>query len=739
MSVPASDPPPIGGDAALPAAHDTALNTALRESEARFRLIADSTPSPVWVTDAAGRAEFANAAMASLLRLPPEALIGLTAGDIIHPEDAAAAHKARNEARLNGRPAAFDCRFGQRGDNHDDVWRWVRATINPRFGIHGDFLGYVGMAFDISETRAAAEALARQERRQSFLLDLTDRLRDLSDPEAIMSEVERALGDVLDVDRVGYGEVDQDQGLLSLSQDWTAGVASARGRFDLNAFGAELIAALASGRTVRIADVNEDPSTASAAPAFSAIQTRALIRTPLIQGGRLQAYLYVHSASPRQWSDAEAGLVEEVARRTWAEIQRARAQQEMRRINERLEDRISEALAEKAQAEAELMHAQRLEAVGRLTGGVAHDFNNLLTVVIGALDMILRSPDDAARRKKLGEAALAAARRGEGLTHQLLAFSRRQALRPEATDLNALITESEPLLRRAVGEAVEFSLDLRPEGAEVSIDPGQFEAALLNLIVNARDAVGDRGAISVQTRLTHIQAGEAAELAPGPYVCVIVSDNGVGMDAETMGRVFEPFFTTKSIGKGTGLGLSQVYGFARQSGGGVRITSTPGHGSEMRLYLPPLAPPDPSVAPKPALATASEDDAVALTGQRLLLVEDDQAVAMIAVDLLEAMGLEVVAVDTGPQALDLLGASHFDVMITDVVMPGGMTGIELARICHALHPRINILLTSGYAGDDVDEALADAPWPFLRKPYSGEQLQQALTALTPRAADAGQA
>jgi len=367
------------------------------------------------------------------------------------------------------------------------------------------------------------------------------------------------------------------------------------------------------------------------------------------------------------------------------------------------------------------MHAQRMEAVGRLTGGVAHDFNNLLTVVIGALDIMLRSPNDAAKRQKLGEAALAAARRGEGLTHQLLAFSRRQALRPEPLDLNAQIRQSEPLLRRAVGEAIDFKLKLRRGGAKVSVDPSQFEAALLNLVVNARDAVGDRGAISIQTMSCSVEPGEVADLEAGDYVCVVVSDDGMGMAPEVIGRVFEPFFTTKAVGKGTGLGLSQVYGFARQSGGAAKISSTAGEGTEIRLYLPPLGQ-SAHTAPDAGLDAASPLAA----GGRLLLVEDDVSVAVVALELLEGLGLEVRTVETGPQALELLALERFDVMLSDIVMPGGMTGIELARQCERDHPHMRIVLTSGYAGEDVDAALADAPWPFLRKPYSGEQLARVL-------------
>ena len=398
-----------------------------------------------------------------------------------------------------------------------------------------------------------------------------------------------------------------------------------------------------------------------------------------------------------------------------------RAEQDLKRINDLLEERVSEALAEKARAEADLMHAQRMEAVGRLTGGVAHDFNNLLTVVIGALDIMLRSPDDAAKRQKLGEAALAAARRGEGLTHQLLAFSSRQALRPEAVDLNIQIRESEPLLRRAVGETVQFRLKLRRGGARVNVDPAQFEAALLNLIVNARDAVDDKGRVTVQTLSCTVEAGEVSELAAGNYVCISVADNGVGMAPDVMARVFEPFFTTKAVGRGTGLGLSQVYGFARQSGGAAQILSTVGRGTEIKLFLPPQ-----DEAPVTALDSGAGAARPMTAGRHLLLVEDDASVAAVALELLAGLGLKVSAAENGPQALDLLKRERFDIMLSDVVMPGGITGIELARLCARDYPDMRVVLTSGYAGEDVDAALADAPLPFLRKPYSGEQLARIL-------------
>ena len=821
-----------------------AAESALRESETRFRLMADTAPSPVWLTNADGEVEFVNAALVEFYGKPAETFMGHAWKASIHPNDIADVNATQAEARSRFLPYGFECRFLR----HDNVWRWMRVSVNPRFDGDGVFQGYVGLSFDVTPQREALDALAQQERRQRFLLELSDGVRDLNDPDDVIDHAQSVLGRVLNVSRVGYGELDAEAGVYRIRRDWTEGVPSVIGAFRISDFGDKDKELLLAEQTVVVGDVSADPATAQD---HLNIQIAAYICVPLFRSGQLRAFINVHSATPRDWTPSEVKLVEEVADRAWSEVERTRAQAEvlesearfrdiadtapvliwvtqqdrtrafvnqayveyyggtyeetrladwraivhpedqarimaesvageatrlpfslearylhnsgefrwlksfsrprfglggevigfvgvafdvtdarrvehdLKRINELLEDRVGDALAEKAKAEADLMHAQRMEAVGRLTGGVAHDFNNLLTVVIGALDLILKSPEDAARRHKLGEAALSAARRGERLTHQLLAFSRRQALRPEAVDINALIRESDPLLRRAVGEAVGYRLKLRRGGARVIVDPAQFEAALLNLIVNARDAVAESGQtdgaqITVQTQACEVGPGEVIEVTPGDYVCVTVSDTGAGMNAETMRRVFEPFFTTKAVGKGTGLGLSQVYGFARQSGGGVKITSTVGEGTEIRVYLPP-APVEEAVqeAPRRVLGAVQ-------AGQALLLVEDDTGVAAIAMEQLRGMGLQVEAAETGAQALALLEKKTFDVMLTDIVMPGGMTGVELARTCAERWPAMSIMLTSGYAGDDVDLALTDAPWPFLRKPYSGEQLREAL-------------
>jgi CheY-like chemotaxis protein len=365
---------------------------------------------------------------------------------------------------------------------------------------------------------------------------------------------------------------------------------------------------------------------------------------------------------------------------------------------------------------------------------VAHDFNNLLTVIVGGLDMILRRPDDTARVKRLAEAALAAGQRGERLTRQLLAFSRNQELKLEVVDVGALLDQAEPLLRRAVGEAVTLTIR-RDGGVRSRVDAAQFEAALLNLVVNASDATATGGEISIAVEPVTLAAGQVLDTAPGDYVRVAVSDTGAGMPPEILARVFEPFFTTKEVGKGTGLGLAQVYGFLRQCGGGVSIDSVEGRGTTVALYLP--ATDAPATA---ASAGTGASPAVRLEGVRVLLVEDDAAVREIAGGLLRDLGCAVTTAENGVSALETLEENVvFDLLMSDIVMPGGVSGVDLARSASAHRPDLAVLLTTGYAGDRMDVAPADLPWPVLRKPFQVDQLAEIASALlADRAPGAGE-
>jgi PAS domain S-box-containing protein len=402
-----------------------------------------------------------------------------------------------------------------------------------------------------------------------------------------------------------------------------------------------------------------------------------------------------------------------------------RAEDDLKHINDLLAERVDVALAKRDEAEAALQRAQKLEAVGQLTGGVAHDFNNLLTVVIGALDLMQRHPNDEARRDRMIEAALGAARRGERLTQQLLAFSRRQALKPEPVQVDALLKDSEALLRRAVGEAVTLVIAPSAPEAVVMLDPSQFEAAIMNLIVNARDATPAGGMIRIETLPVEIKDRQIEGLEAGDYLCVAVHDTGAGMDAATIGRAFEPFFTTKAPGRGTGLGLSQVYGFSRQSGGAATVDSAPGKGASVCLYLPRIA---------GGVATVAADGQAAPAGGgpslRVLLVEDDAQVSELVEAMLVDLGHHVGAAEHAEAALAVLRTGEpIDLLLTDLIMPGDKSGVDLAREAVALRPGLPVILSSGYTGD-VLLAAEDTPWPLLRKPYGSQQLAQTITDVT---------
>jgi signal transduction histidine kinase len=370
--------------------------------------------------------------------------------------------------------------------------------------------------------------------------------------------------------------------------------------------------------------------------------------------------------------------------------------------------------------EARAMRSQKLEALGRLTGGVAHDFNNLLTAIIGSLDMIQKRPEDAERRERLLAAALTAARRGEGLNKQLLGFARRQAVNTEFVRLDRFVSELRPLLDGAVGDVVTLRLDLEADDLGSLVDPAQFEAALLNLIVNARDAMPDGGETTVSTARASGEDVDRLGLAPGDYIRVTVKDTGVGMTSDVLAQVFEPFFTTKEVGKGTGLGLSQVYGFARQSGGAADVASAPDEGATVALFLP-VAEPDESQPPAPA-----ESPSAVVRALNVLLAEDDALVAVVTEGMLVDLGCRVVRAEDAAQALAKLEQHDFDLLLTDVRMPGGENGVQLANEAVRRRPGLKVLLCSGWTADALGDELQGARWPLLPKPFDAARLEAAI-------------
>jgi nitrogen-specific signal transduction histidine kinase/ActR/RegA family two-component response regulator len=373
---------------------------------------------------------------------------------------------------------------------------------------------------------------------------------------------------------------------------------------------------------------------------------------------------------------------------------------------------------------AQLQQAQRLDAVGRLTGGVAHDFNNLLTVILGNAELLAEQLQDRPDVLPLAQMTRMAAERGAGLIQRLLAFARRQALQPQAVDTHQLLASMDPLLRRTLPADIDFEL-VRAAGLwQAMVDPAQLESAVLNLVLNARDAMPEGGRLTLETANAWIDQSYADshdDVVPGQYVLLSVSDTGCGMAPAELARAFDPFYTTKGVGKGTGLGLSMVYGFARQSRGHVKLYSEPGEGTTVRLYLPRAAVEKPgaavSVIPEPAVPVTE--------GQALVLVvEDDVLVRRHVVAQLGSLGYRVLQAANGPEGLDLLRAHpDIDLLFTDVVMPGGMNGRELAEAARALRPGIKLLYTSGYTENAiVHQGRLDPGVQLLPKPYRKVEL-----------------
>ncbi len=391
-----------------------------------------------------------------------------------------------------------------------------------------------------------------------------------------------------------------------------------------------------------------------------------------------------------------------------------------------IEDISARKAAEEAlrKSEAQLRQAQKMEAVGRLAGGVAHDFNNLLTVIIGCSGLAQKRTPTGSDVRKLLEDILVASHRAAGLTRQLLAFSRQQVLQPKVLALNEVIDEAMTLLRRVIGEDVEIRTALASRLAPTRVDQGQFVQVLMNLAVNARDAMPEGGTLSIETANVVLDAPTAERLAvtPGEYILCSVSDTGCGMDASTLARVFEPFFTTKPQGKGTGLGLSTVYGIVQQSGGAVSVYSELGQGTTFRIYLPRATA---DAMPK---ATAIEERGRGLGSETVLLVDDDEAVRSVVCRQLEANGYVVLTAKTPEEALDV-AASHRErihIFLTDMVMPR-MNGRQLAERVAVLHPEAKIIYMSGYAPNAiVHRGALDEGMRFLEKPFTESELLDAL-------------
>jgi PAS domain S-box-containing protein len=427
------------------------------------------------------------------------------------------------------------------------------------------------------------------------------------------------------------------------------------------------------------------------------------------------------------------------------ETERKQTEEALRNLNETLEERVAartqqlaeanqrlqNEMFERERAEEALRHAQKMEALGQLTGGIAHDFNNMLTGIIGSLDLMQRYIADgrAAEVGRFTEAAVSSANRAAALTHRLLAFSRRQSLDRRPLNANDLIHSLEDLLSRTKGDHIDLKLQLADDVWPVSTDVSQLENALLNLVINARDAMPDGGELRIETANVYLDSSDINTLEPvkaGDYLMIAVSDNGTGMTPSVLAKAFEPFFTTKPIGQGTGLGLSMIYGFAQQSGGHVSLFSLPDQGTSVRLYLPRLH----AAEPENVLMPVTSEAPAAIAGETVVLVEDDPAVRMLVLDLLNELGYHAHEAEDAKTALPLLESDlRVDLLVTDVGLPG-MNGRQLAEIARQHRPELKVLFMTAYAEKAAErQGFLEEGMDMVAKPFSIDLLANKIRAM----------
>jgi PAS domain S-box-containing protein len=666
------------------------------EIESVYRTLFVAYPDALVVADRAGRIVLANPSAAALLGYSLDELVG-TEIDALVPESVRPRHAADREA-FNAAPRARPMGrqtelVARRKDGTEVV---VEIALSPLQSDRGPLV--VAAIRDIAAYPRMQRALERAH--YSEQLASIGRLAvDARDPQVLLRQVPAAAAGALAVDAATLYQLQPAR--LELHVTGAAGTLPGErvGERVANRADTWLGVVIAQGRSIVVADwASEDRFALPELERDRGVASAAAV--PLSDRGRMTGVLAVRSLQRRDFGADELRFLESLANLLASSLQRI-------------------------ESEDALGHAERLESVGQLTGGIAHDFNNLLTVIQGNLQVLGELPSVAAdpHGRQLLAAASRASRRGAELTGKLLAFSRRQMLQPSAVDATAMLQSLADMLRRTLDQRIRIELDVGSEPLSVLADPGQLEAALLNIAINARDAMPAGGVLLFRAcACASLPAEVAAELQASSreFVALAIVDSGGGMSAETRERAFEPFFTTKDVGRGTGLGLSTVYGFVKQSEGAVTLDSVVGEGTTVTLYLPRAA------------AAAVAHDTVAERalpeGLSVLLVEDDPEVRAVMRRFLESLRCSVVEVASGEHALLALAAdSQFDLLLSDIALGAGMRGTELAATAQARSPGLAVILMSGFSAELL-EADRDAPlgWELLKKPCSREELAQAI-------------
>ncbi|OAK64602.1 histidine kinase [Variovorax paradoxus] len=669
-----------------------------------FRSLFIAYPDSLLLVDQSGHIMLANPSAAALMGYTVDELVGLNV-DVLVPDSIRPRHASYREAYGRApRPRPMGTHMELVAKRKDGSEVMVEIALSP-LQDHG--LPFVVAAIrDIGAYPRVKQALQRA-RYSEHLAQLGRLAVDTRDLQVVLKHVPEIITTALQVEVAVVWLLDNNR--LEFR------VASGVGLIAGEEVGMRLANrpdtppgfVLSQGRPVVVPDYRTEQRFAVPQAYLDAGLTSALA-VPLSDRGRVIGMLSVRSKEAKRFGDEELRFLESLSSLLATSLQRV-------------------------QTEEALNHAQRLESVGQLTGGIAHDFNNLLTVIQGNLQVLGELPALAqdAYAQQLVNAATRASRRGAELTGKLLAFSRRQVLQPMAVDTHALLHSLADMLRRTLDQRIGIEIDTAPGCPPVLADPGQLESALLNIAINARDAMPEGGMLRFRTEMCdalpavlHSPHSDLQNPAHGRFVAISVADNGTGMDEEVKERAFEPFFTTKEAGRGTGLGLSTVYGFVKQSRGGIVIDSKPGQGTTVRLYLPLLEAADP-----PGVEDEERPDETIPPGLRVMLVEDDAEVRNVVHTFLTTLGCEITTAATGEQALMAMdaGGVAFDLLLSDIALGPGMRGTRLGAEVRQRFPQMAVLLMSGFSSELLD-ADREVPqdWELLRKPYTRSELARAI-------------
>ncbi|HKX92289.1 MAG TPA: GAF domain-containing protein [Sphingomicrobium sp.] len=698
------------------------VENRLRDGEERFRTVFENAAVGMLEIDADWSISAANAAYGQLVGIPPERLSGQNCLAFTHPDDVKTSEQALHKAAAGPKGARIS--FEKRYIHADGHEVWIRSNLAKISG-QGPTARFLKVVEDISDAKRAQAEVEDQRHLLEILNETGAAVAAELDTEAIVQKVTDA-GVELTGAKFGaffYNVINE------AGESLTLYTLTGADRADFDRFGhpraTQVFAPTFRGEgVVRSDDITSDPRYGKNPPHNGLprrhLPVRSYLAVPVTsRTGEVIGGLFFGHPDTRVFTEASERLVVGLAGQAAVAIDNSRLFESVQRVNQTLEERVHQRTQELEEAHEALRQSQKMETVGQLTGGIAHDFNNLLQIVSGNLDLLRQKlPGDATHLRRYVDRAFNGADRAATLTQRLLAFSRRQPLMPKPLDINRLIPGMSELLHRTLGETIEVESVLAPRLWTVEADPNQLENAIINLAINARDAMPDGGKLTIETANTHLDHSYAAhnpEVSVGQYAVICISDTGVGMDAETAARAVEPFFTTKEVGRGTGLGLSMVYGFVKQSGGHVKIYSEPGQGTTVKMYLPRLLGKYDEQVVEPVGGWKE-----AQGSEVILVCEDDEDVRAYSAEVLRELGYRVLEAADGPGALALLEAEgNVDLLFTDVVLPGGMTGADLAREAAKVQAGIKTLFTTGYARNAiVHHGRLDPGVDLLTKPFS---------------------